>query len=136
MFQRNGRSGYVLKPPAIRLSQKKDLLTKRTLHLFNHLNSFLDWPVVVVGDENDKGKMKAQEKTTGDDGADDQVVDDDDDTTTRPPAVALLLPLPPPVGASSTPARSISPRTSVVKKNGSTLFGRRIIVSCLIVLKI
>jgi hypothetical protein len=41
----------------------------------------------------------------------------DDDTTTRPPAVALLL-TPPPVGASSTPARSISSRTSVVKKNG------------------
>jgi phosphatidylinositol phospholipase C, delta len=34
MFQRNGRSGYVLKPPAVRLSQKKDLLAKRTLHSF------------------------------------------------------------------------------------------------------
>ena len=34
MFQRNGRSGYVLKPPAIRLSTKKELLAKRTLHSF------------------------------------------------------------------------------------------------------
>jgi hypothetical protein len=34
MFQRNGRSGYVLKPPAIRLSQKKELLAKRTFHSF------------------------------------------------------------------------------------------------------
>ena len=34
MFQRNGRSGYVLKPPAVRLSQKKELLSKRTLHSF------------------------------------------------------------------------------------------------------
>ena len=34
MFQCNGRSGYVLKPPAVRLSQKKDLLAKRTLHSF------------------------------------------------------------------------------------------------------
>lgn len=33
MFQRNGRSGYVLKPEAIRLAQK-DLLAKRTDHVF------------------------------------------------------------------------------------------------------
>ena len=158
MFQRNGRSGYVLKPPAIRLSQKKDLLAKRTLHSFEvtiisaqqlprprdasglevvdksivdpyvEVTLYVpDWPVVVVGDEKDKGKKKAQEEETiGNDGADDQVVDDDDDddhvndedTTTPPPAAALLLLPPPPVGASSTPARSISSRTSVVRKNG------------------
>ncbi|KAF8972699.1 hypothetical protein BDZ97DRAFT_1913185 [Flammula alnicola] len=34
MFQRNGRSGYVLKPDAIRLAQK-EVLTKRTFHSLN-----------------------------------------------------------------------------------------------------
>ena len=34
MFQRYGRSGYVLKPPAVRLAQKKDLLSKQTLRSF------------------------------------------------------------------------------------------------------
>ncbi|KAH9474534.1 1-phosphatidylinositol 4,5-bisphosphate phosphodiesterase 1 [Psilocybe cubensis] len=34
MFQRNGRSGYVLKPDAIRLAQK-DRLAKRTMHSFD-----------------------------------------------------------------------------------------------------
>ena len=156
MFQRNGRSGYVLKPPAIRLPQKKNLMAKRTLHSFEvtiisaqqlprprdasglevldkaivdpyvEVTLYVpDWPVYVVGDE--KGKKKAQEMS-GDGGTTyDQVVDDDDhDDTTSSPATAtasagaslLLLPPSAPVGASSTPARSISSRTSVVKKNG------------------
>ena len=155
MFQRNGRSGYVLKPPAIRLAQKKDLLAIRTLHSFEvtiisaqqlprprdasglevldkgivdpyvEVTLYVpDWPVHVVNDEKDKGKKKVREETTGDDGTtDDQIVDDDHvndgTTTTTPPlsAAALLLPSSP-VGATSTPARSISARTSVVKKNG------------------
>jgi phosphatidylinositol phospholipase C, delta len=33
MFRRNGRSGYVLKPPAL-LADNGDLLSKHTKHLF------------------------------------------------------------------------------------------------------
>ncbi|KAF8800712.1 PLC-like phosphodiesterase [Phlegmacium glaucopus] len=138
MFQRNGRSGYVLKPPAVRLSHKKDLLAQKTLHSFEvtiisaqqlprprdasglevldkaivdpyvEVTLYVpDWPVHVVGE--DKGKKKIQETE-----------DETDDKTglnsevTPPPTP---LPSSPP-GMSSTPARSISSRTSVVKKNG------------------
>ena len=98
-----------------------------------------------VGDEQkEKGKKeevtRRQETTataTGEDGTDDDQVNVDDDyyyvndeDTTAPspspgPALPLLLqppPQPPPVGgttrSSTIPARSISSRTSVVKKNG------------------
>ena len=164
MFQRNGRSGYVLKPPAVRLSQKKDLLAKRTLHSFEvtiisaqqlprprdasglevldkaivdpyvEVTLYVpDWPVGHVGDEQkDKGKKEEtqeEETTTGGDGTDDDQDDDyyhvneNDTTPPSPPAPAPALPLllqppPPPIGTSSTPARSISSRTGVVKKNG------------------
>ena len=173
MFQRNGRSGYVLKPPAVRLAQKKDLLSKRTLHSFEvtiisaqqlprprdasgsevldkgivdpyvEVTLYVpDWPVihhdvvVSVGDEQkDKGKKEETQPETmiGDGTDDDQVVVDDDDfyhvndedAAPAPPSPGLPLlfqPPPPPlplVGTrSSTPARSISSRTSVVKKNG------------------
>ena len=183
MFQRNGRSGYVLKPPAVRLSQKKDLLAKRTLHRFEvtiisaqqlprprdasglevldkgivdpyvEVTVYVpDWPVghVVVGavsgdEQKDKGKkeettqqQQQQEETMmtgGGDGTDDDQddgyyhVNDDDTIPPLPPPspstslLPLLLqppppPPPPPAGTSSTPARSISSRTSVVKKNG------------------
>ena len=175
MFQRNGRSGYVLKPAAVRLSQKKDLLAKRTLHSFEvtiisaqqlprprdasglevldkgivdpyvEVTVYVpDWPPVghvggggVVGDERkkDKGKeeiQKEEETTTTSTTDDDQVnnADDDDfyhvneDDTILPspspsPLPLLLQPLPAPTGGSlSSPARSISSRTSVVKKNG------------------
>lgn len=141
MFQRNGRSGYVLKPPAVRLSQK-DLLAKRTLHSFEvtiisaqqlplprdasglkvldkgivdpyvEVTLYVpDWPVYPSGDGKDGKKTQA----TGV-GTSVQVVVDHDvngDTTLSP----ARLP-PPPAGTSSTPARSISSRTSVVKKNG------------------
>ena len=187
MFQRNGRSGYVLKPPAVRLSQKKDLLAKRTLHSFEvtiisaqqlprprdasgmevldkaivdpyvEVTLYVpDWPVV-HHEQKDKGKKdeihhhhhhhQQQEETTtmptpmptptitgGDGTDDDQVVNVDDDyyyvndEDTAPPSpsprtLPLPLPLllqPPPLPSSSTTAlaRSISSRTSVVKKNG------------------
>ncbi|KAJ7111490.1 PLC-like phosphodiesterase [Mycena epipterygia] len=35
MFQRNGGSGYVLKPRALRLPNQKDLLAKKTEHVFD-----------------------------------------------------------------------------------------------------
>ena len=99
-----------------------------------------------VGDEK-KEKSKKEEVTrrqetttataTGEDGTDDDQVNVDDDyyyvndeDTTAPspspgPGLPLLLqppPQPPPVGgttrSSTIPARSISSRTSVVKKNG------------------
>jgi phosphatidylinositol phospholipase C delta len=174
MFQRNGRSGYVLKPPAVRLPQKKDLLAKRTRHSFEvtiisaqqlprprdasglevldkgivdpyvEVTVYVpDWPVghvvagAVSGDERkDKGKkeetQQEEETMTGGDGTDDDQDDgyyhvNDDDATPPlplPPPSPSLIPLllqpppPPASGTSSTPARSISSRTSVVKKNG------------------
>jgi phosphatidylinositol phospholipase C, delta len=133
MFQRNGRSGYVLKPPALRLSQKKDLLAKRTLHSFEviiisaqqlprprdasglevldkgivdpyvEVTLYVpDWPVQVLSDGKDTGEKIKRETRDGTD-VDVKVVD---------------LPSLPAVGTSSAPARSISARTSVVKKNG------------------
>ena len=131
MFQRNGRSGYVLKPPALRLSQKKDILAKRTFHSFEvviisaqqlprprdasgalekgivdpyvEVTLYVpDWPVHVLDDG--KGKDKGQKKTW------ENPVNAD---------TTLLSPKPQSQpGMSSTPARSISARTSVVKKNG------------------
>ena len=145
MFQRNGRSGYVLKPPAIRLSQKKDLLTKRTLHSFEATiisaqqlprprdasglevvdKSIADPYVevtlyvpdwpVVVVGDEKDKGKKKAQEKTTGDDGADDQVVDDDDGT-RTPAAALLLPPPPPVGASSTPDCFISSRTSVVKK--------------------
>jgi len=145
MFQRNGRSGYVIKPPAVRLPHNKDLLAKRTLHSFEvtiisaqqlprprdasglevldksivdpyvEVTLYVpDWPVHALGGgkEKDKGKKKAQE--AGDETDDKGVVDH-----INGDMALALAPLSPPLpGMSSTPARSISSRTSAVKKNG------------------
>lgn len=139
MFQRNGRSGYVLKPPAIRLPQKKDLLAKRTFHSFEvtiisaqqlprprdasglevldkgivdpyvEVTLYVpEWPVHLLGEGKDKDKGKKKTKETEDKTNDKGLVDH------LPPDVLS----PPPPRMSSTPARSISSRTSVVKKNG------------------
>lgn len=40
MFQRNGRAGYVLKPPALR-NPSKELLNKRTNHFVDLNVSYL-----------------------------------------------------------------------------------------------
>jgi phosphatidylinositol phospholipase C, delta len=142
MFQRNGRSGYVLKPPAVRLSQKKDLLAKRTLHSFEvtiisaqqlprprdasglevldkgivdpyvEVTLYVpDWPIHVPSDGKHKDKSKKKTQETGNETNQPVVVNHVDGDTTPPPALLAL-------GTSSTPARSISSRTNVVRKNG------------------
>jgi phosphatidylinositol phospholipase C delta len=141
MFQRNGRSGYVLKPPAIRLAQK-DLLAKRTMLSFDvtvisaqqlprpkdasgHevaekaiLDPYVevtlyipDWPLVSEAKHKEKGK---EEKAKSRDTQDLSVDDDDHPVYSRP----STPPLPSAVGIASTPSRTVSSRTSVVRKNG------------------
>ena len=139
MFQRNGRSGYVLKPPAIRLAQK-DLLAKRTMLSFDvnvisaqqlplpkdasgHevvdkaiLDPYVevtlyipDWPIVSEAKHKEKGKEKEKAKSV-----DLSVNDDDHPAHSRP-----STPSPPSaVGIASTSSRTVSSRTSVVRKNG------------------
>ena len=140
MFQRNGRSGYVLKPPAIRLAQK-DLLAKRTMLSFNAtiisaqqlprpkdasghevadkaiLDPYVevtlyipDWPIVSEAKHKEKGKEKEKAKDT----PDLSVNPDDHPAHSRP----STPPLPSAVGIASTPSRTVSSRTSVVRKNG------------------
>lgn len=129
MFQRNGRSGYVLKPEAIRLAQK-DLLAKRTDHVFRvkiisgqqlprpkdvfgreigevvdpyvEVTLFVpDWPIVADHKKpSEKDKVK-QAKTPD----------------SAPNAQAALQPATSTSGASS-PGYSLTRRTSTVKKNG------------------
>lgn len=142
MFQRNGRSGYVLKPPPLRLAQK-DLLTKRTTLSFDvtvisaqqlprpkdasgHevadkaiLDPYVevtlyipDWPIVSEAKRKEKGKEK--EKVQVKDPQDLSVNDDDHPAHSRP----STPPLPSAIGIASTPSRTVSSRTSVVRKNG------------------
>lgn len=129
MFQRNGRSGFVLKPEAIRLAQK-DLLAKRTDHVFRvkiisgqqlprpkdvfgreigevvdpyvEVTLFVpDWPIVADHKKpSEKDKVK-QAKTPD----------------SAPNAQAALQPATSTSGASS-PGYSLTRRTSTVKKNG------------------
>jgi len=128
MFQRNGCSGYVLKPSAIRLAQK-DLLAKRTTLSFDvtvisaqqlprpkdasghevvdkaivdpyvEVTLYIpDWPIIV-------SEPKHKEKVLSKDAH-------------VPPSSSVPPPLPSAMGLASTPARILSSRTSVVKKNG------------------
>ena len=144
MFQRNGRSGYVLKPSAIRLAQK-DLLAKRTMLSFNvtvisaqqlprpkdasgHevadkaiLDPYVevtlyipDWPIVSEARHKEKGKEK--EKAKAQDTPELSVIPDDHPAHSRPSTPTP--PLPSAVGIASTPSRTVSSRTSVVRKNG------------------
>ncbi|KAF8799792.1 PLC-like phosphodiesterase [Phlegmacium glaucopus] len=128
MFQRNGRSGYVLKPPAVHLSHKKDLLAQKTLHSFEvtiisaqQLPRPRDASGLEVLDKaivdpyvevtlyipdwpvhvvgEDKGKKKIQE--TGDE------TDDKAGLNSEVTPPSTPLPSSPP-GMSSTSARSIS----------------------------
>ncbi|KAF8965762.1 PLC-like phosphodiesterase [Flammula alnicola] len=136
MFQRNGRSGYVLKPDAIRLAQK-ELLAKRTFHsldvkvisaqqlprpkdAFGHeigdkviadpyveVTTYIpDWPVLPeskkakdLGKDKDKAEVKPKD-IVGNGTPNSPIL--------SPPATAM----------ASTPGRSVTKRTAVVKKNG------------------
>ncbi|KAF9558976.1 PLC-like phosphodiesterase [Agrocybe pediades] len=148
MFQRNGKSGYVLKPEALRQANK-DMLSKRRLHNFDvriisaqqlprpkdasgHevpeksiVDPFVevtlyipDWPVLAKDKEKEKDKDNSVAK--------DVVLGAVRPTTPTTVAVAAaasvasLLPVPIPIipGPTSTAARAVSSRTSVVKKNG------------------
>ncbi|KAF8799785.1 PLC-like phosphodiesterase [Phlegmacium glaucopus] len=109
MFQRNGRSGYVLKPPAVRLSHKKDLLAQKTLHSFE---------VTIISAQ----QLPRPRDASGLEVLDKAIVDPYVEVTLYIPDWPVTPPPTPlpssPPGMSSTPARSISSRTSVVKKNG------------------
>jgi phosphatidylinositol phospholipase C delta len=127
MFQRNGRSGYVLKPDAIRLAQK-DVLAKRASYTFDvkvisgqqlprpkdalgheigdkpivdpyvEVTLYVpDWPVVSES-KKDKGKNKIAKDDRGG-------LENGHPTTTS-------------TATASTPGYSVSKRTSTVKKNG------------------
>ncbi|KDR75207.1 hypothetical protein GALMADRAFT_157070 [Galerina marginata CBS 339.88] len=142
MFQRNGRSGYVLKPDAIRLAHK-ERLAKRTMHSFDvtiisaqqlprprdasghevpekaivdpyvEVTLYVpDWPVVL----DHKTKEKEREKEKGKD----RVRHHQRPTTPTAAvaaAAATVLPIAVPA-ASPTPGHAVSSRTSVVRKNG------------------
>lgn len=148
MFQRNGRSGYVLKPDAIRLAQK-ERLAKRTLHDFvvtvisaqqlprpkdalRHevpekaiVDPYVevtlyvpDWPVVV--DAKSKSKEKGKERIVA--GSSRAPNDGPPSPIYTSATAAALLPIPlsgaTGSGPASVPGRAISARTSVVRKNG------------------
>ena len=125
MFQRNGRSGYVLKPDAIRLAQK-DLLSKRTNHVFR---------VKIISAQQLPHPKDALMREIGER----QVVDPyvevtlfvpywpivgEKNTAKAPESVAphgQVSPLPGTstnVATSSTQSYHITRRTSTVKKNG------------------
>jgi len=147
MFQRNGKSGYVLKPDALRQAHKETLAKKRMYHFdvriisaqqlprpkdasghevpeksivdpFVEVTLYIpDWPVLSKEKEKDGKKSVDKAVTLG------GVARPTTPTTVAVAAAASvvsLLPMPSPVapGPSSTAARSISSRTSVVKKNG------------------
>lgn len=133
MFQRNGRSGYVLKPEAIRLAQK-DLLAKRTKHIFYvkiisgqqlprpkdasgreigerqvadpyvEVTLFVpDWPIVSDG-KKDRGGGKEKGK-----------LGKSNDPISNGHSSLLLGTS---NNAASTPGYAVTARTSTVKKNG------------------
>lgn len=129
MFQRNGRSGYVLKPPAIRLSQKKELLAKRTFHSFE---------VTIISAQQ---LPKPRDASSGLQVLDKGIVDPYVEVTLYIPdwpvhhvvskkkktmdgegpsssSEPLLEPMGMTTTTSSMAARSVTSRTSVVKKNG------------------
>jgi len=133
MFQRNGRSGYVLKPLALQQHAPKDLLVKRTMHTFDVtiisaqqlpqprdssgrevldraiVDPFVvvtlyipDWPL----QPETKLKERTGEKSKG-------------RASSKEREVGGSHPVTPGVyGATSMPPRTISGRTSAVKKNG------------------
>ncbi|KAF9007562.1 hypothetical protein BDQ17DRAFT_1350891 [Cyathus striatus] len=98
MFQRNGRCGYVLKPPALRLPHQKELLMKRTTsstqrcvrNVIDSKSGLDPWVEVSL---HVPDWPRSVSSSTG----------------STPNSL-------PPVGA--TPAKVISFRTSVVKNNG------------------
>jgi phosphatidylinositol phospholipase C delta len=118
MFQRNGRSGYVLKPSALRIPHK-GLLSSRTKH-------FLD--VTIISAQ----QLPRPKDSSGREIIDKSIIDPFIEVSihvpdwTHPPflhesanvAGAIHSP---PIGATvtnATSARKISYRTSVVKNNG------------------
>ena len=129
MFQRNGRSGYVLKPTAIRHAQK-DLLAKRTMHTFSvtiisaqqlprprdalgremadkaiidpyvEVTLYIpDWPIKPETKQKSRSKSRDRGRPAG------------------PPPMPST-PSTSVNGTTSIPGHALSARTSVVKKNG------------------
>lgn len=99
MFQRNGRAGYVLKPPALRgPTTHKDLLSKHTQHTFD----------VRIISAQQLPRVRRE------------IVDDDRDKAVDPfVEVSIHVPDWPHQGTTAVePARTLSYRTGVVKNNG------------------
>ncbi|EGO18883.1 hypothetical protein SERLADRAFT_480572 [Serpula lacrymans var. lacrymans S7.9] len=115
MFQRNGRSGYVLKPAALRLPDK-ELLSKRTKHNFD---------VTIISAQ----QLPRPKDSSGREVMDKSMINPYvevsihiPDWTTPPTAQAStsqLIPSTSTTGSSSpTVARMLTYRTGVVKNNG------------------
>lgn len=125
MFQRNGRSGFVLKPLALRIGSK-DLLSKRTQHRFD---------VTIISAQ----QLPRPKNASGHEIMDKSVIDPYVQVTIHVPDWPWAAPVhgsarkPIPgelaspsqmttgaggLGSPSTPRRSISCRTNAVKNNG------------------
>lgn len=125
MFQRNGRSGFVLKPLGLRIGSK-DLLSKRTQHRFD---------VTIISAQ----QLPRPKNASGHEIMDKSVIDPYVQVTIHVPDWPWVAPVhgsarkPTPgelaspsqmttgaggLGSPSTPRRSISCRTNAVKNNG------------------
>ena len=125
MFQRNGRSGYVLKPMALRQNSPKDLLLKRTKHTLD---------ITIISAQ----QLPHRRDAFGKEAQDKAIVDPFVEITlyvpdwpvrpvkskegaskeTEDPSDPFLSPTSTHSSPTSTSTRARSVRTSVVKKNG------------------
>jgi len=124
MFQQNGRSGYVLKPMALRQNAQKDLLLKRTTHVLD---------VTIISAQ----QLPHPRGAFGKEAQDKAIVDSYVEVTLyvpdwpMPPVKSkekvskgtedrspFLSPTSTSFGSTSSASRARSVRTSVVKKNG------------------
>jgi phosphatidylinositol phospholipase C delta len=120
MFQRNGRSGYVLKPLALR-TQDKSLLNKRTRHFLDitvRTHPYLMFPRALADARGYGQVISAQQLPLPKDGHGREIID----KSAIDPYVEVSVHFPdwglfsaPPV---STSALQVSSRTSTVKNNG------------------
>ncbi|KAJ7023444.1 1-phosphatidylinositol-4,5-bisphosphate phosphodiesterase 1 [Mycena alexandri] len=113
MFQRNGGSGYVLKPRALRLPNQKDLLAKKTEHV-------LEVGIISAQQLPPPKDSSGQPDTAA---SVDPFVEvslhvPDWSGFQRGAALGLLLPPSPSPGSSSGNGSAIMYRTSAVKNNG------------------
>ena len=132
MFQRNGRSGYVLKPMALRYLTPKDLLTKRSAHTLHVTvisaqqlpqprdssgKEILDKAIVdpyveltlYVPEWPTRPEVKLKDNMRGHSKERNASSENEDLQFLSPKSI---------ISGMSIPSRTISARTSAVKKNG------------------